>query len=171
MADSFIEEKKGDNNKTENNLGDKSKGNDSDKCKTVSSSDKDNIIKELKENIHPDNLNQQNINNDTEEHIMMKAIADIEYADESLRIQNIFIAFKWLAELNGVLCNTAEPNISEYQIALKTSINKAIEFIHVYGMNNTNTFIINLNENHFMYLRAKRKAKVISFKTFFLYLL
>lgn len=84
-------------------------------------------------------------------------------------MKNIFIAFKWLAELNGVLCNNSEsePDILQYQNELKSSIDSANRFVSKYK----NDSLIIVDEDHFVYLSLKRKAKVNSFKTFDLFLL
>jgi len=125
----------------------------------------ENVKNELKENIHAYDSPHKNINYDTEEH--MKAVYYTEYSNDGIRMKNIFIAYKWLAELNGVLCNNLEPDILQHQKELKLSIDRAYQFAVDYQDFNN----IFKHEDHLTYLRLKRKAKVISFETFGLFLL
>lgn len=97
----------------------------------------------------------------------MKAVYYTDYSIDGIRIKNIFIAFKWLAELNGVLSNNSEPDVLQYQKELKLSIDRATEFALDYQDCN----YVFVNEDHLNYLRLKRKAKVIHFKMFGLFLL
>jgi len=127
--------------------------------------DEHNEINELKENINAYDSTLETINYDTEEH--MKAVYHTDYSIDSIRTKNIFIAFKWLAELNGVLSNNSEPDILHYQQELKLYIDRATRFASDYQDYN----YIFRNEDHLNYLRLKRKAKVISFETFGLFLL
>jgi len=138
-------------------------------CNTHFKSEKHehNEINELKETIDDYDLCQKNINYDTEEH--MKAVYSTDYSIDGIRIKNIFIAFKWLAELNGILSNNSEPDVLrvQYQKELKSSIDRATQFASDYR----DCKYVFVNEDHLNYLRLKRKAKVINFKTFGLFLL
>ncbi|XP_029341804.1 uncharacterized protein LOC100572375 [Acyrthosiphon pisum] len=101
-----------------------------------------------------ENIPEQDvINYDTKEH--MDVVYNTYYSNKDIRIKNIFIAFKWLAELNGVLSNNSETDILQYQIELKSSIDKATKFVKGYDC-------IFYNEDHLNYLRVKRKAKILA---------
>jgi len=95
--------------------------------------------------------------------IYMTAVMETEYSNDDIRKLNIFTALKWLAELNGVLCNNLEVNTLKYQTALKSYINDALKF----ASDNDDCNYVSKSDDHLNYLIHKRRAKVINFKIFY----
>ncbi|KAL5236799.1 hypothetical protein ACI65C_004209 [Semiaphis heraclei] len=87
----------------------------------------------------------------------LEAVKNTAFSYNGIGFKNIINAYKWLAELNGVLCNDMEENISEYQKALKLNIDKARKFETKYSGNLK--FI--KYDQHLAYLTHKWKAKIL----------
>lgn len=86
----------------------------------------------------------------------MAEVYNLKYSSTKDKMRDMFIAFKWLAELNGALCNSDE----HYPKELK-------HYIELAGM--CFKSLLDLEEikddDHLRYLKYKRDAKVINFKT------
>jgi hypothetical protein len=102
---------------------------------------------------------------DEEKKESIKINYDEEFTTKYLtaqRINNLFIAYKWLIELNGVLSNNSQSNIHQNDLlnAIKDASNLMIKYKSV-----SDKMQLNIDD-HFIYLKAKQKIKVISLKIF-----
>jgi len=78
---------------------------------------------------------------------MVKLLSNLTYSTIDHKIKNVFIAYKWLAELYGALC-TRTKHLKKYQKRLNKYIGLADE--------------LNINDDHLKYLKNKQDAKVIT---------
>lgn len=80
-------------------------------------------------------------------------------------MNNIFLTYKWLAELNGILCKSQNSDTNPYQVALLKALSDADRLIKSHN-NPDGSHKIEVDE-HFQFLLHKKNNKVISFNTFF----
>jgi len=82
---------------------------------------------------------------------MVKLLSNLTYSMIDQKTKNVFIAYKWLAELYGVLCDNSK-HLTKYQKRL----NKYIGLADKFSKNN------DIDCDHLKYLKNKRDAKVIT---------
>ncbi|XP_060848097.1 uncharacterized protein LOC132927562 isoform X2 [Rhopalosiphum padi] len=107
---------------------------------------------------------EDNTEKTDEENLEKKESIKINYDEESTtkyltaqRINNLFIAYKWLIELNGVLSNNSQSDI--YQNGLLNAIEDANNLMIKYK-SVSDSIQLNVDE-HFIYLKAKQKIKIL----------
>ncbi|XP_060848106.1 uncharacterized protein LOC132927573 [Rhopalosiphum padi] len=106
---------------------------------------------------------EDNTEETDKEKLEKKESIKINYDEESTtkyltaqRINNLFIAYKWLIELNGVLSNNSKSN--KYQNGLLNAIKNANNLMKYNSVSDN----INLNiDEHFNYLQAKQQIKIL----------
>eukprot|EP00102_Acyrthosiphon_pisum_P012310 XP_008181410.1 PREDICTED: uncharacterized protein LOC100576058 [Acyrthosiphon pisum] len=81
---------------------------------------------------------------------MVDSLSNLTYSMPDKKAMNVFIAYKWLAELYGVLCDTSNHS-RKYQEILKEYIGLADEFSKNIGG----------NDDHLKYLKNKQDAKIL----------
>ncbi|XP_026821166.1 uncharacterized protein LOC113559621 isoform X2 [Rhopalosiphum maidis] len=116
------------------------------------------IINEMA-NEKPKETIEENLEETDEKKPEKKESIEINYDEESTTkclttqiINNLFIAYKWLIELNGVLSNNSESDV--YQNDLLNAMTEADNLIRSYPDNN---FKI---DEHFIYLKAKKQINI-----------
>jgi len=92
-------------------------------------------------------------------------LANTQYTIHEI-VNNLFIAYKWLMELfsvqsNNSKCRLYTPKFNQAKNNANIIAFKEKELIGSEQL---------VNDEHFIYLKAKQKSKVISLKTFNLYL-
>jgi hypothetical protein len=80
--------------------------------------------------------------------------------DQGTRLKNVILAFKWLAELNGLLCMNSQPYIKLYQKELSRSLRKAVELKNKRDFDDIRLLPV---EDHLQFLINKKNCKVIIF--------
>jgi len=86
---------------------------------------------------------------------MVELLSNITYSNTDQKIMNIFIAYKWLAELYGALC-LASYHLTKYQKRLDKYIGLAYQLSEKHKN-------IDSKDDHLKYLKNKKDAKVITF--------
>ncbi|CAI6359789.1 unnamed protein product [Macrosiphum euphorbiae] len=77
---------------------------------------------------------------------MVELLSNLTYSTNHQEMTNVFIAYKWLAELYGVLCDNSN-HLTKYQKRLNKYILLAEK--------------INGNDDHLKYLKNKQDAKIL----------
>lgn len=109
------------------------------------------------------NMNTSEKSDSKEEYYNL--FASTKYTTNEI-VNNLFIAYKWLMELFAVQSNNSLFNlyIPKFNKAKKNAKRMAYKEKELLGSE------LLIHDEHFMYLKAKQKSKVISLKMFNLYL-